>query len=79
MLGTSATRLPNPNLKWETTTSRNLGVDLALFNNRVQFTADAYYNTTNDLLVNVPIPPFLGYTTQLRTSARPPTAAWSCS
>lgn len=66
VLGSSATTLANPNLKWETTTSRNLGVDLSLFNNRVQFTADAYYNTTSDLLLNKPIPAFIGYTSQLQ-------------
>jgi len=66
VLGSSATTLPNPNLKWESTTSRNVGLDLALFGNRVQFTADAYYNTTHDLLINRPIPPFLGYTSQLQ-------------
>ncbi|GAB3729845.1 TonB-dependent receptor [Hymenobacter agri] len=63
---TAATNLANPNLKWEVTTTRNLGLDLGLFNNRVTLTADAYYNNTNDLLVNVPIPAFLGYTTQYR-------------
>ncbi|SET53085.1 SusC/RagA family TonB-linked outer membrane protein [Hymenobacter actinosclerus] len=66
VLGSAATTLPNPDLKWESTTSRNLGIDLALFQNRVQFTADAYYNTTHDLLLNKPIPPFLGYTSQLQ-------------
>jgi TonB-linked SusC/RagA family outer membrane protein len=66
VLGSSATTLANPNLKWETTTSRNVGVDLSLFNNRVQFTADAYYNTTSDLLLNKPIPAFIGYTSQLQ-------------
>ncbi|TGE08395.1 SusC/RagA family TonB-linked outer membrane protein [Hymenobacter fodinae] len=66
VLGASATTLPNPDLKWEVTTSRNVGVDLALWDNRVQFTADAYYNTTTDLLINRPIPPFLGYTSQLQ-------------
>ncbi|MFC7666115.1 SusC/RagA family TonB-linked outer membrane protein [Hymenobacter humi] len=64
VLGSAATRLGNNNLKWETTTSRNVGVDLALLDNRVQFTADAYYNTTSDLLINRTIPAFLGYTTQ---------------
>lgn len=64
VLGTAATTLANKGLTWESTTSRNLGVDLALFQNRVQFTADAYYNTTHDLLLNKPIPPFLGYTSQ---------------
>jgi TonB-linked SusC/RagA family outer membrane protein len=63
---TATTGFYNPDLKWEVTTTRNVGVDLALFNNRVQFTADAYYNTTNDLLVNVSIPGFTGYSSQLR-------------
>ena len=64
--GTAANALANPDLKWETTHSRNLGVDLALFNNRAQFTVDAYYNTTNDLLINVPIAPVSGYSSQLQ-------------
>ncbi|UOR06653.1 TonB-dependent receptor [Hymenobacter aerilatus] len=66
VFGSSATTLPNPDLKWESTTSRNIGVDLSLLQNRVQFTADVYYNTTHDLLLNKPIPPFLGYTSQLQ-------------
>ena len=65
-LGTVATGLPNPFLKWETTTARNVGVDLALFNNRVQLSVDAYYNSTQDLLVNVPIAPTTGYQTQFQ-------------
>ncbi|MBD2715226.1 TonB-dependent receptor [Microvirga sp. STR05] len=64
VLGSAATRLANKDLKWETTTSRNIGIDLALLENRIQFTADAYYNTTSDLLINRTIPAFLGYTTQ---------------
>ncbi len=66
VLGSSATSLANPNLRWETTTSRNIGLDLGLFNNRVQFTADVYYNTTSDLLLNKPVPAFIGYTSQLQ-------------
>ena len=66
VLGASASTLPNPDLKWEVTTSRDIGVDLSLWDNRVQFTGDVYYNTTTDLLINQPIPPFLGYTSQLR-------------
>ena len=62
----ATTSFYNPDLKWEVTTTRNVGVDLALFNNRVQFTADAYYNTTSDLLVNASIFSGLGYATQLQ-------------
>ena len=64
--GSSAIGLANPDLKWESTTSRNLGLDLSLLENRVQLTVDAYYNTTSDLLLNKPVPAFLGYTTQLQ-------------
>ena len=46
--------------------SRNVGLDLSLFNSRVQFTADVYKNTTRDLLVDVPITPTSGYSTQLQ-------------
>jgi len=65
-LGTVVTGLPNPFLKWETTVARNVGVDVALFNNRVQLSVDAYYNSTRDLLVNVPIAPITGYLTQFQ-------------
>ncbi len=64
--GYASPNLANKNLKWETTISRNIGLDIGLFKNRVQLTADVYRNTTNDLLVNVPIPTISGYTTQLQ-------------
>ena len=63
---TALTTLYNPDLKWEVTTTRDVGVDVGLFNNRVQFTADVYYNTTNDLLIAQPLPGFSGYTQQFR-------------
>ena len=59
---TAASTLANPNLKWEITTTQDVGVDMSLFGGRVQFTADAYYNNTHDLLVAVPLPGFTGYT-----------------
>ena len=58
--------LANPDLKWETTVSRNLGVDLSMFNNAVTVSVDAYSNDTRDLLINVPIASNSGYSTQLR-------------
>ncbi|TGE23436.1 SusC/RagA family TonB-linked outer membrane protein [Hymenobacter metallicola] len=57
--------LANENLKWETTISRNLGLDISLFSNRVQLTIDAYANRTRDLLLNLAISPVSGYTSQL--------------
>ncbi len=64
--GLASPALPNSSLKWENTHSRNLGLDLSLFDSRVQFTADLYYNTTSDLLLPQPIPSYTGYTSQQR-------------
>jgi TonB-linked SusC/RagA family outer membrane protein len=63
---TALTTLANPNLRWEITTTRDVGVDVSFFNNRVQFTADVYYNTTRDLLIAQPLPGISGYTQQFR-------------
>ena len=51
---------PNPNLKWETTDSYNVGLDLNLFHSRIEFIADWYYKKTRDLLLQLPLPAFLG-------------------
>ena len=64
--GFSPASLSNPDLKWETTVSRNIGLDATLFNNRFGFTMDLYSNKTHDLLVNTPIPTSAGYTSQLQ-------------
>ncbi|TGE25836.1 TonB-dependent receptor [Hymenobacter aquaticus] len=63
--GAVVNSLFNENLKWETTVSRNLGLDISLFSNRVQLTIDAYSNRTRDLLLNLAIAPTSGYTSQL--------------
>ncbi|MEO7925084.1 MAG: TonB-dependent receptor [Chitinophagaceae bacterium] len=58
--------LSNPELRWEKNTTRNLGLDLTMFKNRLQFTVDVYKNTANDLLLQLAIPPSSGYSTQLK-------------
>lgn len=62
----SSSQLPNPDLKWETTITRNLGLDFALFKNRINGTFDAYWNTTKDLLLASAIPPTTGFSTQMQ-------------
>jgi TonB-linked SusC/RagA family outer membrane protein len=57
--------MANPDLKWETTYTRNLGLDFGLFNNRLSGTVELYYNTTKDLLINFPVSG-TGYNTQYR-------------
>lgn len=50
----------NPDLKWETTYSTNLGLDVNFFGNRVELIADVYYKKTKDLLLELPLPSYLG-------------------
>lgn len=56
----------NDNLKWETTTSYNIGADLGLLSNRLNFVADVYYKKTSDLLLDVPIGFASGVSTQMQ-------------
>ena len=58
----------NERLKWETTTSYNLGLDLGLFKNRLTMAVDLYKKTTDDLLQNLIIPSSSGFQTQLVNS-----------
>jgi len=50
----------NPDLRWETTYSTNLGLDLNLLQNRLELIADVYYKKTTDLLLQLPLPAYLG-------------------
>lgn len=44
--------IANPDLKWETTTQLDIGLDFGILNNRLNFTLDYYYKETTDLLLN---------------------------
>ena len=56
----------NTDLKWETTTSYNIGLSTGFFQNRLTVTLDAYYKKTKDLLLDVPIEQVTGFSTVLR-------------
>ena len=51
----------NPDLKWETTTGFNFGVDFGLFKNRLSGSVELYKNKTNDLLMDRAMPEISGY------------------
>jgi len=63
--GLAISNIANTNLKWERTTQFNLGLDLKLLNNRLGLSAEYYKSTTNDMLLNVPVPDITGFSTQL--------------
>jgi len=56
-------QMANRNLKWETTITRNLGIDYSLFSNRFWGSIEFYKNTTKDLLMLTEIPGITGFTT----------------
>ena len=64
--GLNVADLANPNLKWESTLSRDLGLDFGLLRNKLQVTVDGYINTTNNLLVKVPVAISSGYAYQIQ-------------
>ncbi|OAQ40880.1 SusC/RagA family TonB-linked outer membrane protein [Pedobacter psychrophilus] len=53
--------LGNANLKWETTTETDLGLDVGFLNQRITLTADLYIKKTRDLLLNALLPATTGY------------------
>jgi TonB-linked SusC/RagA family outer membrane protein len=53
--------MPNANLKWEKTAQWDLGFELGLFKNRLNFDISYYYKYTSDLLLNRPVPESTGY------------------
>jgi TonB-linked SusC/RagA family outer membrane protein len=59
-------RSPNPDLKWETTTQYNLGLDMGFFDNRLSLSTDVYTASTEDLLLIVNMPWTSGFADQLR-------------
>jgi len=58
--GATQVNLANNELRWEEQTSRAVGIDAALFDNRFNITAEYYSNKSEDILVGIPIPGSLG-------------------
>ncbi len=73
MSGDESTRTPflapdgvlsNPKLRWETTETRNIGLDFGFINQRISGSVEVYKNLTRDLLISATIPSSTGYVTQ---------------
>ena len=58
--GSAVSNFVNENLSWEKRKTMNVGIDLAFFNNRIEFTAEWYKNKSQDLLYGVPVPASAG-------------------
>lgn len=64
--GIAPVQIANPDLKWETTTQYDIGVDAGFFRNRLNVVFDVYYKKTKDLLLYVPFPLYTGYASSLQ-------------
>lgn len=68
--GTQPAKMPNPDLKWETTEQINIGFDFGFFNNRINGNIDYFRKSTTDMLLNLPVPQSTGYTDILSNVGR---------
>jgi len=68
--GTTVVSALDPNVHWETTKTTNVALELGMFNNDLQFTAEYYFKKSNDLLIRVPLPYSTGaFPADIRTNA----------
>ncbi len=66
VFGVGLSNLGNPDLRWESQQSKNIGIDAAFFRGRLSVTVDAYRNNSKNLLLNNAIPYNSGYTSQFQ-------------
>ncbi|MGN0207140.1 MAG: SusC/RagA family TonB-linked outer membrane protein [Muribaculaceae bacterium] len=59
-IGSKANRLANPDLKWEESEQTDIGLDFGFFNGALTFTADYYIKKTNGMIIEMPIPSYVG-------------------
>jgi TonB-dependent starch-binding outer membrane protein SusC len=61
-----SSQLPNPDLKWETNVSANLGLDMGFFDQKLQIVVDMYNNQTQNLLLESKVPLLSGYASTIK-------------
>lgn len=68
--------LGNKKLKWETLHATNVGLDLGMFNNRINLTVEWYNNQISDMLMNCVIPTSTGYSKQYQNVGKMRNRGW---
>ena len=58
--GSKANRLANEDLKWEESEQTNIGVDFGFWNNQLTFSVDWFQKKTNGMIIDMPIPSYVG-------------------
>lgn len=66
----------NTDIKWETTAMFNLGIDVGLFNNSLNITADFFNNVTRDILIGLPVPGMFGGGSPVQNAGKVRNRGW---
>ncbi|HEY6900371.1 MAG TPA: SusC/RagA family TonB-linked outer membrane protein, partial [Puia sp.] len=74
--GFAPNAIPNPDLTWETQQQFNLGIDVSIFKNRLNFTVDHFIAKNKDLLLNVNVPTAAGFSTALQNIGEVKNTGW---
>jgi TonB-dependent starch-binding outer membrane protein SusC len=75
-VGVKADRLANADLKWETTTQINAGLDVSFLDSRINASVDYYTKETTDLLLNQPVPSTSGFSSLMLNSGSVSNKGW---
>jgi len=77
--GYYVSQLPNANLGWEYSETWNYGLDFGLLNNRLSGTVEYYVTNTNDILLNVNLPPTSGVSSYTANIGKTQNKGWELS
>lgn len=69
----------NSGLGWQKSLKRSIGADITMWNNRISVSGDFYYNTTNDLILDITTPPSLGFSSYKENSGALKNIGWQNS
>lgn len=59
-MGFRPSNIPNTSIRWESQEQYNVGLDLSFFNGRLNLTVDAYYKRSDDMLMSMQLPSYMG-------------------
>lgn len=77
--GAAQVNMANSLISWETTTSSNIGIDLGLFNNRLNLAFDYFKRNTTDILLDLPIPGIIGLARPTQNAGEVENTGWDLS
>ena len=74
--GSKANRLANEDLKWEESEQTDIGLDLGFFSNALTFTVDYFVKKTNGMIIDMPIPSYVGEQKPLANVGKMKNSGW---